>query len=379
MVTGARLRIAGIVLTAAAALAAAWAVSQWAALRCAPGAVREGKPARPVEPRVNCTSRRAGDQDDMCIWLHPADPARSTVIASDKAAGKLFVYDLSGRVVQRIDAAAPGNIDIRYGFPLGAGKVDVVAFNQRTRGYRVRVYAVAANTGRLRRVDNGRITTGPNYGGTLFRSPNTGKLYFLTTSYSAGVEQYELFDDGTGKVGGRKVRSWKLGLSEGAVGDDEAGKVYVCEESKGVWEIGGEPTDPAPGKLVIRVGRDGLTADVEGIALYHLPGGKGYLLVSSQGNSTFKVYRRSGGHEYVGTFAVAGVGSTDGIDVTNAALAPAFPKGLFACHNGRRSPCPVVLTPWERIARSIRPALKVDTSWNPRKKPVKESARAAAK
>ena len=40
-------------------------------------------------------------------------------IASDKQAGKLFVYDLDGTLIQAVAVKHPGNIDLRYGFPLG--------------------------------------------------------------------------------------------------------------------------------------------------------------------------------------------------------------------------------------------------------------------
>jgi len=327
-----------------------------------------------VGPAVQCRDARARDQDDMCNWVHPTDRALSTIITSDKAAGRLFVYGLDGRTIQTLPAGKPGNIDLRYGFPLGGKKVDIVAFNQRSSGYGVGVYAVEAATRKLRRIDGGGVKSGPNYGGCLYRSRGSGKLYFITTSTST-VEQHELFDGGGGTIAGRKVRSWQIGLAEGAAADDETGRLYIGEERKGVWEVGAEPGDPAPGRLIARVGEHGLRGDVEGVAIYHMPGGKGYLIVSSQGSNCFKVYRREGGHGFVGTFSVRGARDTDGIDVTAAALAGPFAKGLFACHTDSAGR-PVLLTPWERIARSITPPLVIDTSCAPRQKnPVSRDER----
>ena len=88
-----------------------------------------------------------------------------------------------------------------------------------------------------------------------------------------------------------------------------------------------------------RVGEHGLTADVEGLALYYAPEGKGYLLASSQGSNTVNVYERSGDHAYVLTIdPKAGetddVAETDGLDVTNEPTSPAFPRGLLVLQDG---------------------------------------------
>src|SRR5436190_5257666 len=133
----------------------------------------------------------------MCIWLHPSDASLSLIIGSDKKANKLFVYDLEGKTIQTIPAEQPGNIDVRYRFPLRNQLVDLVAFNQRD-GSRIVVYKVDAPTRQLQRVDDGAIRTGNNYGGTLYRSPRTGRFYFVITSEKGDIEQYELADDGAG-------------------------------------------------------------------------------------------------------------------------------------------------------------------------------------
>ena len=346
------------VVFSVALVAAGWGLAQQAAR---PGTVG---PSAPVAARVVLRDAAARDQDDMCVWVHPTDPAQSTVIASDKAAGKLFVYDLAGKTIQSLAAGSPGNIDVRYGFALGGKAVDVVAFNQR-RGSQVWVYAVDPATRTLRRVDDGHIDTEDNYGGTLYQSRKTGKLYFFSTCRLA--EQVELADNGKGQVAGKLVRSWRIGYTEAAVADDEHGKVYYGEEARGVWEVGAEPGDPAPGKLVAPVGEHGLRADVEGLAIYHLPGGEGYLLVSNQSRDCFHVYERTGGHRFLGAFTVQGARDTDGIDVANVALGAAFGKGLFACHSGTSGACPVLLARWDDIAGRLNPPLKIDTSWGPRK------------
>lgn len=314
-----------------------------------------------VTPAVKCSDRRSRDQDDMCIWVNPDDPAESVIIAADKYADMIFVYDLAGNTIQAFPARRPGNIDLRYGFRLGNDNVDIVAFNQRD-DFKIIVCKMNRATRQLERVDDGNIRTAENYGGTLYQSAKTHKLYFVTTSYKGHLEQYELTDAG-GKVSGAKVRGWNIdGVCEAATADDELGRLYIGDESRGVWELGAEPDEPAPGNLVIKRGENGLVADVEGLAIYRRPNGAGYLLVSNQGANNFKVYERGGKHAFLGTFAVRGAHDSDGLDVCNAALGPNFPKGLFACHTGVDN-CPVLLTRWELIAEAMPTPLVVDTSW----------------
>ena len=57
--------------------------------------------AQSVTPVLSLNDPGIGDQDDMCIWIHP-DPSQSTIITSDKDVDKLFVYDLNGNTIQTL-------------------------------------------------------------------------------------------------------------------------------------------------------------------------------------------------------------------------------------------------------------------------------------
>ena len=310
-----------------------------------------------VKPTLKLHNAKAVDQDDMCLWTHPTVPAQSLVIASDKAGNGIFVYNLKGETLQTLPVSKPGNIDIRQGVVFGGQSVDIVAVNLR-KDRKIAVFKVNSTNRTLERLDKGDIATGSNYGGTLYRSPKTRKLYFLCTSADRDIEQFELSDDGQGHVTGRRVRNWAIDKCEGAVGDDEHGKIYITEEDRGVWELGGEPDDPAPGKLIIKLGDHGIAKDLEGITIYPTANGDGYLLISSQGPNLFYAFDRKSPHNFVGAFRIEGAQITDGIDVVAASWGTQFPHGLFACHTdipGR----PVLLTPWEKIAKSLAPQLKI--------------------
>jgi 3-phytase len=318
---------------------------------------------------VQRTLRQAAtrDQDDLCFWLHPTDAALSTIIVSDKAADRLFVYDLQGALLQSVVTGQPGNIDSRYGFPLGGTLVDIVAYNERDTD-RIRVFKVDPATRLLAPIDNGGFPSGDNYGFTLYRNPLTNRFYALTgPGDNTVVKQWELVDNGAGVVTGvGPLRQMPFtGTVESMVGDDDTGRLYVCQENGGVWEFGGDPDQPATGVRFAPVNTNGLTEDVEGIAIYHTAGAGGYLIVSSQGSDDYKVYDREPPHAFRGTFSISGVSDTDGLDVLNLPLGPEFPQGVLAFHNGVVSPYPTQMVGWEAVANAL--GLAIDPfSWSPR-------------
>jgi 3-phytase len=289
------------------------------------------------------------DQDDGCIWIHPADPHRSCLITSDKSANHVFVYDLSGQLLQSLEVLKPGNIDLRQRVLLDGQQRDIVVVNQRSGGTQLRAFSINPETRLLTAIDGGRIPTGPNYGGCLYHSQKSGRLYFICTSEAGTVEQHLLQGNGEGGLTGQLVRSWPLGKCEGAVADDAAGMVYIAEEQGGIWSFPAEPDQPATPTLMARVGQQGLTGDLEGLTIVRRPGTIPWLIVSDQGRSRFVVMELAAPYPVVGEFSIEGVRATDGIDATTHPLGPAFPEGLFLCHSDR-SPCPILVTSWREIA-----------------------------
>jgi len=292
-----------------------------------------------VIPALVLQDPQIDDQDDMCIWIHP-DPSQSVVITSDKGASKLFVYDLSGNTIQTIPVVGqPGNIDVRYNFPLSGQLVDIVGYNDRDEDDVV-LYMVnpATRTLALAGTIDGGNWPSELYGFCLYRSPYSGKFYAIGSGNNSQLRQWELVDNGDGSIGGIELRTWTNGSdgpTEGMVADDETGKLYAANENDGVYKYDAEPDDPAPsGQLIFPVGSHGLEVDVEGVSIYYAANGEGYVMVSSQGSDDFKVYERQEPHNFVMTFEVEGANSTDGIDVTNVNLGPAFPRGIFTAHSG---------------------------------------------
>jgi 3-phytase len=329
-----------------------------------------------VTATVESDPVRGGDDaaDDPAIWIHPSDPGRSTVIGTDKTGGGLAVYDMAGNELQYDDSVTPNNVDLRYGFPLGGASVDLVGFSNKD-GSTIETYVVDPGTRLVKDVAAGPIESGFSPSGfCLYRSSVTGRFFGVVVSSDGEVEQWRLFDDGSGRVAGRLVRSFDVGgESEGCVADDLNGYLYVSEESVGIWKYGAEPIDGDARTLVDEVGSDGhLTADVEGLAIYQAAAGDGYLIASSQGNDSFVIYERRG-NDYVGTVMVVdgvidGIGHTDGIEVTNAPLGSDFSEGLFVAQDGSNpgGNQNFKYVPWEAIARSFDPRLRIDEDFDPR-------------
>jgi 3-phytase len=284
--------------------------------------------------------------DDSAIWVNPSDPARSAVIADNKdpATGGIAVFDLAGKLLQFRQDGQIGNVDLRQGVALGGRGVVLVGANNRTTNT-IGFWALDPATRQLTPVTARAISTlAPNYGFCMYKSPHSDKVYAFVTQADGGhLEQYELFDNG-GRVDARRVRALDVGSqSEGCVADDQLGHLYVGEEEVGIWKYGAEPTAGATRTQVDRVGGGHLVADVEGLTLAFGANGTGYLLASSQGDSTIAVYERTGGNAFVKRFRIAGSGGvdavsdTDGLDVTSANAGPGFAHGLLVAHDAANS------------------------------------------
>ena len=141
------------------------------------------------------------------------------------------------------------------------------------------------------------------YGSCLYRSAGTGKFYVFVNSKDGEVEQWELIDDGSGRVVGEQVRSFGWSpSSEGCVADDELGQLYLGEEARGIWKFGAEPDAGDTGSLIAEASSSGpLVADVEGLTIAREHDGTGYLIASSQGDNSYAVFRREGDNSYVGS------------------------------------------------------------------------------
>lgn len=343
---------------------------------------KDAIPTYAVHATAETEAVDSGDDaaDDPAIWLDPSDPSHSKIIATNKAGG-ILVYDLDGKQLQAYKTGKMNNIDLRYNFPLGGKKVDIVAATNRTTNT-IDVYAMNGETGELTNIVGDPIKSemGEVYGFSLFHSLKTDKFYALVLGKKGEFEQYELTDNGKGKVAGKLVRQFSLSTqSEGLVADDEYGVMYIAEEDYALWKYGAEPDagNKPLSTVDIADGRR-LQDDIEGLTLYYGKDGKGYLIASSQGSNSYAVYTRENNNTFITSFTIAdgdkidGTSETDGIDVLGFGLGSKYPNGIFVSQddanyeNGKKLNQNFKIVPWEQIANGAASKLSMEPTVNPR-------------
>ena len=280
--------------------------------------------------------------DDPAIWAS-SQPVMIAgvrtpgfVAGTDKKAG-LYIYGFEGRVLQFLAAGLLNNVDVIDGLSVNGRPQVLLGASDRTpgrMGTALYLFDPAVSTG-----DNAVRPWGlvPSdleepYGFCFGR--RDGQIHAVLIGKDGQVRQLVISADAAGAPVGREIRRFAVGsISEGCAIDEAGDALYIGEELTGVWRYG---FDPASGDARSRVGAvdgDRLTADVEGVTLLQ-DGDKRYLIVSSQGDSAFAVWRIDGPEPlYAGRFAVHRgertdeVTGTDGYDALGGAVGP-FPEGL---------------------------------------------------
>ena len=317
---------------------------------------------------------RGDAADDPAIWIHPVSPELSLILGTDKQ-GALHIHNMDGSSRQVVgERTRPNNVDVLYGFNLADKTVDLAVATtraNRTRG--MKVWSIDPETREFSDVTAHQVIAvfdgEEPYGCCAYQSSRTGRSFVFVTSKKGIVEQYELQDSG-GRVAATRVGAIMFKSTvEACVADNELGVVYFGEEDRGIWRFPAEPSMERSGMLIARTGENGLKRDVEGLAIYYGRNGGGYLIASSQGNDTFKVYERGGSNAFIQTISpragsIGDVKETDGIAVTSQPSSRVFSKGLFIAQDGNNKPTQnFKLFAWEDIAGTN---LLIDTTWSPR-------------
>jgi 3-phytase len=332
-----------------------------------PGGEISAAPTENALTPVVITDQTAVDSDDPAIWINPEDPAESLILGTDKG-GSIFVFDLDGAILTDKTFTGTGgrmnNIDVEYGLKLGGETVDIaVATDRPVSLLRVlRLPEMAA-------IDNGGIPVFEGEDGeahlpmgiALYKRPADGAIFAIvsrkTGPSGAYLWQYRLEDDGNGHVVGTKVREFgtfsdvttmneegvaELGEIESVAIDDALGYVYYSDELAGVRKYHADPDAPEANVELAIFGTDGFTDQREGISIYTINDGTGYILVSDQQGNAFRIFKREGepgaphDHRLIKVVRVS-TNESDGSDVTNVPVDGRFPSGLVVAMSDNRT------------------------------------------
>ncbi len=305
--------------------------------------------AKPIAPRF-VSARVQVDSDDPAIWLHPTDCSQSLILGTDKGdpePGALYVFDLHGRIIADKVVHGlnrPNNVDVEYGLSLQGVTTDIAVTTQKYEN-KVRVHALPE----MRAIDNGGVEVFAGVakvepmGIALYKRARDGAIFMIVGRKKGPKDggylwQYRLEDDGTGSVRALKVREFGQWSGKGEIEaiavDDALGYVYYADEWAGIRKYHADPDARDANTELAFFGTTGFKNDREGISIYPVNDGTGYIIVSDQQANTFHFYKREGepdaphDHRLVKVLRLSTEGS-DGSEVTNVGLSAPFENGLF--------------------------------------------------
>ena len=288
------------------------------ATRDRPGA---GAPVTAVVETAAVGTRHADAADDPAIWAGPETTlagrrVNAFVAGTDKKAG-LYIYDKAGAVLQFLPQGLLNNVDVA-GLVRDEGGLVVLGASDRTPGREgITLFRFDARTGG--EVEYwGRIATdiAEPYGFCMRQW--RGAVHAVLIGKDGQVRQFIIGQGADGAPTAREVRRFAVGsISEGCAIHTAGDGLFISEEMVGLWRYDLDPVSGDARTLVQAVDGVRLTADIEGAAILDDPTGT-YLIVSSQGDSAFAVWRIHGREtEWVGRFAVHAGGGVDAVTGTD--------------------------------------------------------------
>lgn len=315
-----------------------------------------------IEPTVQTdTVARHGDAaDDPAIWVHPQDAKLSRVLGTNKKQG-LLVYDMQGRQTQLLESGRLNNVDVRQNIKWGKQSFDIAMATQRDENSLV-LYTINEQ-GQVAEAARFATKLDKIYGFCLYQ-PGTGGLEAFVNDKDGTYQQFRISHNEQG-FSSSLVRSFKLASQpEGCVADDKTDRLFMGEEKRGIWVTSARADQPASLQMVMPTGKQ-LVADVEGLALY-FGQQKNYLLVSSQGDSSYLVLEAQAPYSLRGKFRIGmnlvkgidGTSETDGIEVSSVNFGGEFAEGMLVVQDGyKRLPDGTQnfkYIPWSVIARAFK-------------------------
>lgn len=343
------------------------AVASVALSACAPKEIpvevriANAAPAVSVRARgetVPVGTTNADAADDPAIWRNAANPAESLIVGTDKKAGA-YVYGLDGKVRDFSNAGAVNNIDLRDNVRInGAPGILVAASDRNDLAHaKLALFRLDPATAKLTPLGKVDAGAGEAYGVCFYRAADA--LYAFMVAKDGTINQVAIDASGATPTG-RIVRTLKLGTqSEGCAVDERTGRLYVAEEDVGLWRFDATANGSTTPVKIAAADNRNIVADAEGVAIAPVGERDGYVIVSSQGDNAYAVYRLAD-DSYVGRFrivdgAIGGSEETDGIDLMLGDFGPNYPGGLFIAQDGHNAAAAqnFKLVAWDDIVKAL--------------------------
>lgn len=273
--------------------------------------------------------------DDIAIWTNDLSVENSIIIGTNKQVG-LDTYNLSGDLIKSYTFGRINNVDIFQEFNVGEEKFPLVIGSNRTDNtiFLGRLYS----DGSIKKIlkNDPKSFIEEVYGITSY---NSNDMDYVFISGKDGTLEQWLIEDNKGTINMNLIRTIKFNsIVEGLVSDSYYEKLYVAEETVGLWEININPNIDLNKKLIFDTDKRYFKPDFEGVTLYKKDNGEGYIFISIQGSNSYAVLDRKS-KEFKSVFRIKksnnidSVSDTDGIDLSQLSTNK-FPEGLFIVQDG---------------------------------------------
>ncbi|MDZ7268866.1 MAG: phytase [candidate division KSB1 bacterium] len=297
-----------------------------------------------------------GVLDSVALWVAP-NPAETMLFTTDKTENTVLLHNpLTGKFLGRLGSSGtaagqlryPNGIAVGYNLRLNNTPTDVLFVVERD-NHRVSLFSLPA-----------KKFLG-HFGATELKEPYGIALYWRGSQLQAWITEtgtspdrvyvYNLSANGESLTAQLDFFFNAAGVLESILIDPVHRRVLLCDESEAsdvmVYDL--------KGNLQQRFGKGLFVMDPEGMVLYDLGGGNGYLIIADQNASPteFEVFDRRT-LAPLGNFTGETTG-TDGTTLTQAAL-PDLPNGSFyAVHSDKA----VHVYDWGNIAAAMQLATRV--------------------
>ena len=334
----------------------------------------ENMPKITADKETTPVSNSDDAADDPAIWYNKANPAKSVVIGTNKKSGLGF-YNLEGKLLNFVNLGKVNNCDVQYGYVAFGDTFDIVGASNRSNNsisiYRYNPIKSSVDSVPLIEIPS----TSEEVYGFCFYKNSSSEIYAISVGKDGFMEQFELLSDSASIPYYRTGSTYDFeNICEGMVADNQNDLLFVAQEDRGIWAYN---FNQGTASLIFDIDTCvNIQPDIEGLTLYYAENDKGYLIASSQGNSTYAIFKKNSPFKYIGSFAIIrgqnidGTSETDGIDVLNLSLGEDFKYGLFITQDGNNFNDGIMqnqnfkLVSWKKIADCFISDIVVDTTFS---------------